>query len=193
MIKYRLRCDDGHAFEGWFNSMADYDRQAADGALECPSCGANSVHKAIMAPAIATGESRSARLEQIRATMADAARRARDYVEKNYDYVGERFPEEARAIHYGETEERLIYGEASGAEVRNLLEEGIAVAPVPGAASEAEPQPGQPALTAEPAVSGTGSAESNPGPQSGLKSGPRSGPRSLANARAKSRPKSTLN
>lgn len=131
MIKYRLRCDAGHAFEGWFNSMADFDRQSADGALECPSCGVNSVHKAIMAPAIATSEVRAARVEQIKASMAEAARRARDFVEKNYDYVGDQFPEEARAIHYGEKQERPIYGEATGAEVKTLVEEGIAIAPLP--------------------------------------------------------------
>lgn len=134
MIKYQLRCDAGHAFEGWFNSMADFDRQAADRDLECPNCGTTSVHKGIMAPAIATAENRAARLEHMRATMVEAARRARDYVEKNYDYVGDRFPEEARAIHYGEKQERLIYGEATGAEVKSLVDEGVPIAPLPAAA-----------------------------------------------------------
>ena len=137
MIKYKLRCDSGHGFEGWFNSMAEFDRQSGDGALECPSCGTTSVHKAIMAPAIATSETRTARLEQIRATMAEAAQRARDYVEKNYDYVGDKFPEEARAIHYGEKQERLIYGEATGEEVKNLVDEGVSIAPLPPAATPA--------------------------------------------------------
>lgn len=137
MIKYKLRCDSGHAFEGWFNSMSEFDRQSADGALECPACGASSVHKAIMAPAIATSETRAARVEHIRATMTEAAKRARDYVEKNYDYVGAQFPEEARAIHYGEKQERLIYGEASGADVKSLVDEGIPIAPLPAPPAEA--------------------------------------------------------
>lgn len=67
----------------------------------------------------------------MREAMADAARRARDYVEKNFDYVGERFPEEARKIHYGETDERQIYGEATGKEVKDLVDEGVAIAPLP--------------------------------------------------------------
>lgn len=137
MIKYQLCCDAGHVFEGWFRSIADFDRQAGDSDLECPSCGATSVHKAIMAPAVATSESRTARVEQMRATVVDAARRARSFVEQNYDYVGEKFSEEARAIHYGEKKERLIYGEASGDDVKSLIEEGIPVAPLPTAARSA--------------------------------------------------------
>lgn len=155
MIKYQLRCDHGHGFEGWFNSIADYDRQAADSALECPSCGTSAVHKAIMAPAIATSESRAVRLENIRATMAEAAARARDYVEKNYDYVGAKFPEEARAIHYGEKPERLIYGEASGGEVKSLVDEGVPIAPLPAPAPDAAPDaagPATPKLRGKPSL-----------------------------------------
>ncbi|MBY0423424.1 MAG: DUF1178 family protein [Parvularculaceae bacterium] len=131
MIKYSLQCQSGCAFEGWFQSMADYDRQAESGRLECPVCGGGSVSKAIMAPAVATSEKRSD-VADMRSVMLEAAKRARDYVEKNFDYVGGRFPEEARAIHYGEKEERRIYGEATGAEVKSLIEEGVGVAPVPG-------------------------------------------------------------
>jgi hypothetical protein len=132
MIKYQLRCAGGHGFEGWFSSMADYDRQAEAASIACPCCASTAVSKAIMAPAVATG--RDDRAERLRAVMADAAGRARAYVERHFDYVGEKFPEEARAIHYGEKEERRIYGEASGAEVKALLEEGVRVAPLPGPA-----------------------------------------------------------
>lgn len=133
MIKYQLRCGADHEFEGWFRSSADFDAQAADGLLECPVCGSATIAKAIMAPAVARrGGARANRLAEIRQTMADAATRARDYVEKNFDYVGEKFPEEARKIHYGEVKPRGIYGEASGKEVRDLVEEGVEVSPLPG-------------------------------------------------------------
>ncbi|MEL7487869.1 MAG: DUF1178 family protein [Pseudomonadota bacterium] len=145
MIKYNLLCDSDHEFEGWFRSSDDYDAQARDGLLECPVCASSSVRKALMAPAIARGgSSRSdARLAEIKANMGEAMDRARRFVEKNFDYVGDRFPEEARRIHYGETEKRGIYGEATGDEVRDLVDEGVSVAPVPGAPqkdAQGEPQ-----------------------------------------------------
>lgn len=134
MIKYRLICESDHEFEGWFRDSADYDVQSEDGFIECPSCGTGSVRKAVMAPAVARtdGGGRSERLAAVHDDLARAVARARDYVEKNFDYVGEKFPEEARKIHYGETDERPIYGEATGKEVKALIEEGVQVAPLPG-------------------------------------------------------------
>lgn len=136
MIKYALQCDQGHHFEGWFSNSADFDTQKADGTLSCPVCGSSHVEKALMAPAVATSRRReaaaNARLSEIRGAVADAAKRARDYVEKNFDNVGKQFPEEARKIHYGEVErERPIYGDATPEEVKSLKDEGIEVAPVP--------------------------------------------------------------
>jgi hypothetical protein len=134
MIKYRLICDSDHEFEGWFRDSADYDFQSEDGFIECPSCGSGEVRKAVMAPAVArTDGGRSERLAAVQHDLARAVARARDYVEKNFDYVGEKFPEEARKIHYGEKEERPIYGEATGKDVKALIEEGVQVAPLPGA------------------------------------------------------------
>lgn len=135
MIKYQLRCQSGHSFEGWFRNSADFDAQATDGLLECPACASRKVEKAIMAPSIATG-ARSGRLGEMHKAIADAARRARDYVEKNFEYVGDRFPEEARRIHYGEKESPGIYGEATGAEVKELVEEGVSISPLPGSARQ---------------------------------------------------------
>lgn len=134
MIKYNLLCDSNHEFEGWFRSSADYDDQARDGLLECPICGSDAVKKAVMAPAIARSKSRDRdeRLAKMRHSIEAAVDRARDYVEKNFDYVGDQFPEEARRMHYNETEARGIYGEATGKEVRELVEEGVGVAPLPG-------------------------------------------------------------
>lgn len=137
MIKYRLICAADHEFEGWFRDSADYDFQAGKGLLDCPSCGSAEIRKAVMAPAVARKDvvraGRDRRLAAIQEDMARAVARARDYVQKNFDYVGDRFPEEARKIHYGETEERGIYGEASGKEVKDLLDEGVQIAPLPGA------------------------------------------------------------
>ena len=135
MIKYQLICDADHEFEGWFRNSADFDDQASGGFIECPSCGSLEVRKAVMAPAIARrSQARERRLSAIRQDMTQAMHRAREYVEKNFDYVGERFPEEARKIHYGESEERGIYGEATGKEVKELAEEGVQVAPLPSTA-----------------------------------------------------------
>lgn len=135
MIKYQLKCGSGCSFEGWFRSSGDFDAKAAGASLECPLCGSTDVARAIMAPSIVSGSaSRSQeKLSAIREAMAEAARRARDYVEKNFDYVGEKFPEEARKIHYGEVAERPIYGEANREEVKELVEEGVSIAPLPSA------------------------------------------------------------
>jgi hypothetical protein len=133
MIKYQLKCGSGCSFEGWFRSSDDFDAQAAGSALECPLCGSLEVARAIMAPSVVSGSSSRSqeKLAAMREAMADAARRARDYVEKNFDYVGEKFPEEARKIHYGEATERPIYGEADRKEVKELVEEGVSIAPLP--------------------------------------------------------------
>lgn len=142
MIKYKLSCAGGCEFEGWFRSSEDFEAQAREGRLECPYCASADVARAIMAPAILRGASASPRdagFAQIREAMTEAARRARDYVEKNFDYVGDRFPEEARRIHYGETNRRDIFGEASVEEAKDLAEEGVAIAllpPVPGATAD---------------------------------------------------------
>jgi len=124
MIAYQLQCRTGHAFEGWFPDSAGFDVQAAEGKLVCPVCNSKQVEKAVMAPAIA-GKAR----EQAQARAA--LRGLRQKMLANAEHVGGEFPEEARKIHYGETEERPIYGEASGAEVESLLEEGVPVAPIP--------------------------------------------------------------
>ena len=135
MIKYALRCDRTHEFEGWFGSSADYDDQAARGLVECPVCGSTGVSKQIMAPAVAgTKAQRSAEPAvdpKMREMMMTAMGEVRRHVEENFDYVGDAFAQEARAIHEGKSEERGIYGEASPAEVKALVEDGVKVAPLP--------------------------------------------------------------
>lgn len=130
MIRYNLVCDADHDFEGWFRSSGDFDAQARKGLLECPVCGAKDVRKAIMAPSVATAEVRQDRAERM-LKMRQFFTQVRKNVEANADYVGEKFPEEARAIHYGDAEERQIYGEATLADARELIEEGISILPLP--------------------------------------------------------------
>jgi len=151
MIKYQLRCAHEHEFEGWFRDSADYDLQAREGLVECPACGSEEVRKAVMAPAIAkrnNGE-REMRLAEIRRDMGKAVERARDFVEKNYDYVGEKFPDEARKIHYGESKERGIFGEATGKQVRDLIDEGVKIAPLPTPKADKAGKPKVPAPDAK--------------------------------------------
>ncbi len=137
MIKYALQCDATHEFEGWFGSSSDYDDQAARGLVECPMCGSRGVSKQIMAPAVAgTKAQRSTPAvdPKMREMMMTAMGEVRRQVEENFDYVGDSFAKEARAIHEGKSEERGIYGEASPTEVKALVEDGVKVAPLPPAA-----------------------------------------------------------
>jgi hypothetical protein len=140
-----LRCNDGHGFEGWFASEADYASQTERGLVECPLCGAKQVHKLPSAPrlnlsgaqapttpkgtavAAGAGSPLPELLEQIQAMWLHTVRE----VVKNTEDVGERFPEEARKIHYGEAEARGIRGQASPEEQAALSEEGISVVALP--------------------------------------------------------------
>jgi hypothetical protein len=131
MIKYDLKCANGDEFEAWFGSMADYDSQAERGLIECPLCGDKHVTKAPMAPAVQTSRSKEAR--QARAIAMATAAKVREHIRDNYDYVGDKFAEEARKMHEGETETRAIWGEATPEDAQSLMEEGAPVAPLPPA------------------------------------------------------------
>lgn len=138
MIAYNLVCKDGHEFEGWFASSDAYAAQEKAGDLVCPICGDPHIGKAIMAPAVKTSVTKAkGRLAPPQAAAADQQKLRqfvagfRKYVEENADYVGPQFPEEARKIHYGETEARHIYGESTVREAKELIEEGIEIAPLP--------------------------------------------------------------
>ncbi|WP_374575902.1 DUF1178 family protein [Phenylobacterium sp.] len=135
MIRYALICEHDHAFEGWFGASGDFDDQLERGLLECPACGSKAVRKQIMAPAVAgTKRTTPDAPPQMRAMMMEAMQRVRAHVEENFDYVGDAFASEARAIHEGRSEDRGIYGEASPGEVKKLVEDGVPVAPLPAAA-----------------------------------------------------------
>ena len=134
MIRYALICDHDHEFDGWFASSDGFDAQVAAGEVLCPHCGSAAVTKALMAPSIAKGRAsaveappQAALAEKMSMVMLALKR----HVEENCDYVGDAFAEEARRIHYGETEHRDIYGEATLDEARELIEEGVEVAPLP--------------------------------------------------------------
>ncbi|MGK9165875.1 DUF1178 family protein [Inquilinus limosus] len=132
MILYELRCEAGHGFEAWFRNSDTYDTQVAAGEVNCPVCGSSSVQKALMAPAIAKRPAEDGR--RTHTTMAEARRQLealRRKIEENCEYVGDRFAEEARKIHYEEAEHRDIYGEATEAEASELEDEGIGVARIP--------------------------------------------------------------
>ncbi|MFO6429555.1 DUF1178 family protein [Erythrobacter sp. W302b] len=145
MIVFDLSCHEGHRFEGWFASSTDYADQQARGLLACPSCGSAEVSKAPMAPAVpAKGNSRqdvvppeasrqvantpmSAEVQKALAALAKAQAAAL----KNSTWVGDKFAEETRKMHYGERDEAPIHGQASLAEAKALIEEGVPVAPLP--------------------------------------------------------------
>ena len=149
MIRYSLHCDRGHAFESWFQSSSVYDSQVKRKLVTCPACGSAKVEKAIMAPQIVSKKGRGsaapapaastdvtapastplmmAQERELRAKLKEL----RDHIVKNADNVGERFPNEARKMHYGDIEHRPIYGEASPDEARSLIEEGVEVSPLP--------------------------------------------------------------
>ena len=136
MIKYALVCGQGHLFEGWFSASADYDDQKARDLIGCPVCGTSDIAKQIMAPAVTGTRAQTGGVDaspQMRAMMMEAMGRVRAHVEENFDYMGDRFADEARAIHEGRSEERGIYGEATPNEVRDLVQDGVPVAPLPPA------------------------------------------------------------
>jgi hypothetical protein len=141
MIRYTLTCDHEHAFEAWFRSGADYDRAAKRGDNVCPVCGSTKVGKAPMAPAVAgtrkKGKMSLAAPDPRSTAMREAIREFRKKVTEGADYVGDKFAEEARKIHYEEAEARGIYGEATPDEAKELAEEGIGFHPLPSVPEDA--------------------------------------------------------
>jgi len=135
MISFRLACDKDHVFDGWFGSSEDFEAQKQRKLVECPTCGSIEVEKTLMAPTVSTARKKEtmavATMDKARNEVMREMKALRDKVIENSDDVGERFPEEARKIHYGETEARGIYGQATKDDVESLLEEGVEIAPLP--------------------------------------------------------------
>jgi len=155
MIKYALVCERKHTFDVWFSDSADYDRQRKRGLVSCPVCDTRKVEKAIMAPALGRGAKKRsapapieapvpapnlpavpsaapvAMISPVEQELRAKLKELRDHLIKNADNVGKKFPEEARRMHYGEIEQRSIYGEATPQEAKELLDEGIELHPLP--------------------------------------------------------------
>ena len=150
MIHYQLRCSQSHEFDGWFKDSAGFEKQARRGLVECPECGDTKVERALMTPAVAKKGYRAAPpvpaaesppaspAPQPKATTGPmpaqvfaVLQRMRAEVEKNCDYVGGQFADEARKIHRGESEKRGIYGEATPEQAEALAEDGIEVSQIP--------------------------------------------------------------
>ncbi len=134
MIRFALRCEQDHEFEAWFGSSADYDKQKKRGLVECPHCGSKKVDKALMAPSVSTSRRQEKMALAMGAQQREAMAQLKALSEKmreNADYVGGKFAEEARKIHFGETEARGIYGEATPDEARSLVEDGVEFMPIP--------------------------------------------------------------
>jgi len=142
MIRYALHCAGGHDFDGWFSDSRAYDAQRKRGFVLCPQCGSTKVEKAIMAPAILGAERPPAEsnteplTDDKRRRLREAVAQIRREIEKNTDDVGPRFPEVARAIHYGDEPERAVRGRASTAEAKALIDEGVGIMPMPALAEE---------------------------------------------------------
>ena len=131
MIIFDLRCEpQGHVFEAWFGSNEEYEAQRGRGLVSCPICGAAGVDKAPMAPRVGSKGNQGLAPEAVKAALAGMAEAQKKMLETS-EHVGDRFPDEARAIHLGEAEARSIHGRASPADAESLRDEGIAVAPLP--------------------------------------------------------------
>jgi hypothetical protein len=147
MIRYRLQCDQGHAFDGWFRNADAFERQSSRKLVHCPDCGSAAVTKALMAPSVVASRSKrreraapaepqeSRQVQQVtnasQHEILQMMRKLRDEVIARSEYVGPRFAEEARKIHLEESERRGIYGEATAGEVKELTEEGVEIYPLP--------------------------------------------------------------
>jgi len=134
VIRFSLTCEQEHDFEGWFRSNDDFETQKKRGFVECPSCGSHRIEKALMAPSVSTGRKQ----EKMALAMGEAQKQAMAQLKalsqkmrENADYVGDKFADEARKIHFGEADARGIYGEATPDEAKSLAEDGVEFMPIP--------------------------------------------------------------
>lgn len=134
MIRYSLRCEAGHGFESWFKNAEGFAALQADGQVACPVCGAASVEKELMAPAVRPSRKAAASKPDLSAPASELEEKLaalKKQIEENSEYVGMNFAAEARKIHAGQAPERAIHGEAKPDEARAMIEEGLPVAPLP--------------------------------------------------------------
>ena len=130
MIVFNLNCSDCDlSFEGWFENTKDYNKQINQGLVSCPSCNSTQIKKGLMAPNVA--KKSNSKILKKNKSIASNVKRLKKIIEKEFDYVGDKFSEEAKKIKYGEVKERAIYGEASIEQTKELIDEDIEVLPLP--------------------------------------------------------------
>ena len=130
MIVFSLNCSDcASSFEGWFENTKDYNKQIRKGLLICPSCNSTQIKKGLMAPNLS--KKSNSIISKRNKSIASNVKKLKKIVEKEFDYVGDKFTEEAKKIKYGEVKERAIYGEASIEQTKELIDEDIDVLPLP--------------------------------------------------------------
>lgn len=128
MIRFHLKCANNHEFESWFQSGAAFEKLQTAGMVTCDTCGSHKIAKTLMAPQVQTAPAKlRGPAPDVQARMA----KLRAEIEAKADNVGLSFAAEARAMHLGDKPERAIYGQASGAEARELLADGVPVMPLP--------------------------------------------------------------
>ena len=130
MIVFNLNCSDcAFSFEGWFENTNDYNKQIKKGLLTCPSCNSTQIKKGLMAPNVS--KKSNSKISKKNKSSAANVKKLKKIIEKEFDYVGDKFTEEAKKIKYGEVKERAIYGEASIEQTKELIDEDIDVLPLP--------------------------------------------------------------
>ena len=130
MIVFNLNCSDcTSSFEGWFENTQDYNKQIRKGLLTCPSCNSTQIKKGLMTPNLS--KKSNSKISKRNKSIASNVKKLKKIIEKEYDYVGDKFTEEAKKIKYGEVKERAIYGEASVEQTKELIDEDIDVLPLP--------------------------------------------------------------
>ena len=130
MIVFNLNCSDcASSFEGWFENTNDYNKQIRKGLLTCPFCNSTQIKKGLMAPNVS--KKSNSKISKRNKSIASNVKKLKKIIEKEFDYVGDKFTEEAKKIKYGETKERAIYGEASIEQTKELMDEDIDVLPLP--------------------------------------------------------------
>ena len=130
MIVFILNCSDcSFTFEGWFENTKDYNKQIKQGLVCCPSCDSTQIKKGLMAPNVA--KKSNTKISKRNKSIASNVKKLKNIIEKEFDYVGAQFTEEAKKIKYGEVKERAIYGEASVEQTKELMDEDIDILPLP--------------------------------------------------------------
>ena len=130
MIVFNLNCTDCiFSFEGWFENTKDYNKQIKQGLVCCPSCNSINIKKGLMAPNVA--KKSNSKITKRNKSIASNVKKLKKIIEKEFDYVGDKFSEEAKKIKYGEVKDRAIYGEATIEQTKELMNEDIDVLPLP--------------------------------------------------------------